>query len=40
MLRWIGTFEGAIICGLCLFLFAPFVVGLVIRVARGVNSRE
>jgi hypothetical protein len=40
MLRWVGTFEGAIICGLCLFLFAPFVVGLVIRVARGVNPKE
>jgi len=40
MLRWIGTFEGAVICGLCLLLFAPFVIGLLIRLARGVNTKE
>jgi hypothetical protein len=35
MLRAIGPFECAIISGLCLFLIAPLVVGLVLRVLRG-----
>ena len=35
MLRWLGTFECAIIGILCLFLFGPFVVGLVLRVLRS-----
>lgn len=35
MLRWIGSFECAIISGLCLFLIAPLVVGLVLRVLRS-----
>ncbi len=30
----IGGFEAALICGLCLFLFLPFLIGLVLRVLR------
>lgn len=35
MLRWIGTFECAIISVLCLFLITPLVIGFVLRVLRG-----
>ena len=38
MLRWIGTFEFAIIAGLCVFLLGPFTVGLALRVLRGVGG--
>ena len=34
MLRWISTFEGLVVAGLCLFLFAPLAAGLVLRVLR------
>ena len=35
LLRFISTFEAAIICGLCLLVFLPFVTGFVLRVLRG-----
>ena len=40
MLRWIGPFEWLIVTGLCLFLVLPFLVGLVIRVLRGVKMNR
>jgi hypothetical protein len=38
MLRWLGTFECLIIAGLCLLLVGPMVIGLVLRVLRGVDA--
>ncbi len=35
MLRWISTFECAIVSGLCFFLIAPLVIGFVLRILRG-----
>jgi hypothetical protein len=40
MLRWIGTFEWVIIGVLCLFVFMPFLLGLVIRLLRGVKPKQ
>ncbi|GAB4477922.1 MAG: hypothetical protein Kow00124_21660 [Anaerolineae bacterium] len=36
----IGGFEAALICGLCLFLFLPFLIGLVLRVLRQGRGRS
>jgi hypothetical protein len=39
MLRWIGSFEFLIIALLCLLVFLPFMLGLVIRVLRRAGRK-
>jgi hypothetical protein len=37
MLRWLGSFECVVIALLCVFLLGPLLIGLVLRLVRGVR---